>query len=112
MEGLSHDSVNRSLLRENYRSRDLITLYYTDVTGTSHPANLRLYDKREGVKLRTSFREMVSEVQAWGLKLAWVTGDSWYSSLENLKFLKNEKVGSLLGVSDNRQVSMERSIQV
>ena len=44
---------------------------------------------------------MVSEVQAWGLKLAWVTGDSWYSSLENLKFLKNEKVGSLLGVSDN-----------
>ena len=64
------------------------------------------------VKLRTSFREMVSEVQAWGLKLAWVTGDSWYSSLENLKFLKNEKVDYLLGVSDNRQVSMERSIQV
>lgn len=164
MEGLSHDSVNRFLLRENYTPRDLfnevkdhlivgggiasvddsvldkpysdpqktdligyfwsgkhkrtvkginlITLYYTDVTGTSYPVNFRLYDKREGKTKNEYFREMVGEVQAWGLKLAWVTGDSWYSSLENLKFLRNEQVGFLVGVADNRQVSMERGLQV
>ena len=30
---------------------------------------------------------MVQEVQARGDELTWVIGGSWYSSLENLKFL-------------------------
>lgn len=41
-----------------------------------------------------------------------MTGDSWYSGNENLKFLRNEKVGFLFGIADNRQVSLERDIQV
>ena len=162
MKNLSHDSVNRFLLRENYTPQDLfdevkdglvleggivsvddsvldkpysnpdksqlidyfwsgkhkksvkginlITLYYTDVIGVSYPINFRLYDKREGKTKNDYFREMVKEVQAWGIELAWVTGDSWYSSVENLKFLRNEKVGFLFGVANNRQVSMERGI--
>ena len=44
----------------------------------------------------------------WGLRPAYVTGLSWYSSIENLKFLKNEKVGFLFGVADNRKVSIEK----
>jgi hypothetical protein len=164
MEPLSHDSVNRFLLRENYTPRDLfddvkdhlilvggigsgddsvldkpysdpkktelmgyfwsgkhkrtvkginlITLYYTDISGTSYPVNFRIYDKREGKTKNEYFREMVAEVQTWGLKLAWVTGDSWYSGIENLKFLRHEKVGFLFGIADNRQVSLERGIQV
>lgn len=164
MAELSHDSVNRFLLRENYTPRDLfdqvkgnlileggivsgddsvidkpyrnpektdlmdyfwsgkhkrtvkginlITLYYTDVIGTSYPVNFRLYDHREGKTKNEYFREMVREVQAWGLKLAWVTGDSWYSSLENLKFLRNEKVGFLFGIAHNRKVSLERGMTV
>ena len=162
MEGLSHDSVNRFLLRENYTPRDLfeavkahlilvggigsvddsvldkpysdpqktalmgyfwsgkhkrtvkginlITLYYTDVIGTSYPVNFRVYDKREGKTKNEYFREMVSEVQTWGLQLAWVTGDSWYSGVENLKFLRNEKVGFLFGIADNRLVALERGL--
>ena len=55
---------------------------------------------------------MVSEVQAWGLKLAWVTGDSWYSSIENLKFLRDEKVGFLFGIADNRKVSVAQGTEV
>ncbi len=46
--------------------------------------NFRIYDKREEKTKNDYFREMVKEVQAWGIKLAWGTGDSWYSSLENL----------------------------
>lgn len=160
MADLSHDSVNRFLLRENYTPQDLfnevkdhlilvggiasgddsvvdkpysdpkktdlmgyfwsgkhkrsvkginlITLYYTDITGTSYPVNFRLYDKREGKTKNVYFREMVSEVKAWGLEMAWVTGDCWYSSSENLKFLRNEKLGFLFGIADNRLMSVER----
>jgi Transposase DDE domain len=166
MENLSHDSVNRFLLRENYTPRDLfdevkahlkgeggigsvddtvvdkpysemgktdllgyfwsgkhkravkginlITLYYTDITGISYPVTYRIYDKQEGKTKNDYFRDMIREVQAWGLKLAWVTGDSWYSGSENLKFLRNEKIGFLFGVATNRQVSTDRgsSVQV
>jgi hypothetical protein len=48
---------------------------------------------------------MVIEVINWGLKPRLVTGDSWYSGVENLKFLKNQKLGFLFGVEKNRTVS-------
>lgn len=164
MADLSHDSVNRFLLREKYTPKDLfeevkdqlilvggiasvddsvvdkpysdpskaelidyfwsgkhkrtvkginlITLYYTDITGSSYPVSFRIYDKRAGQTKNDYFREMVKEVQAWGLKPDWVTGDSWYSSIENLKFLRNEKVSFLFGIADNRLVSVERGSYV
>jgi len=157
---VSHDSVNRFLLRERYTPKDLfdavkeevtlvggtlsvddsvedkpyrdlnksaligyfwsgkhkrtvkginlIILYYTDLTGHAYSVNFRIYDQREGKTKNDYCREMVLEVRQWGLKPAWVTGDSWYSSLENLKFLRNEKVGFLFGIADNRKVSLER----
>jgi Transposase DDE domain len=160
MKNISHDSVNRFLLRENYTPEDLfdevkselileggiisvddsvldkpysnpqksqlidyfwsgkhkqsvkginlITLYYTDVSGVSYPINFRLYDKRSGKTKNDYFREMVKEVQAWGIELGWGTGDSWYSSVENLKFLRNEKVGFLFAIANNRRVSREK----
>lgn len=91
---------------------NLITLYYTDGSGTSYPVNFRLYDKREGKTKNDYFREMVSEVKVWGLQPAWVTGDCWYAGSENLKFLRNEEVGFLFGIADNRLVSVERGQQV
>jgi hypothetical protein len=50
---------------------------------------------------------MLIEVIDWGLKPRLVTGDSWYSSVENLKFLRNQKLGFLFGVEKNRTVSNE-----
>ncbi len=41
----------------------------------------------------------------WGLKPRRVTGDSWYSSVANLKFLRNQELGFLFGVEKNRIVS-------
>ncbi len=58
-------------------------------------------------KQRTTIEEMLTEVLAWGLKPRLVTGDSWYSGVENLKFLKNEKLGFLFGIEKNRTVSNE-----
>lgn len=91
---------------------NLITLYYTDVAGSSYPVNFRIYDKREGKTKNDYFREMLAEVKGWGLKPTWVTGDSWYASVENLKFLRNEEVGFLFGIAENRKVSLARGSDV
>lgn len=164
LEELSHDSVNRFLLREQYTPKDLfdevkgelilkggtasiddsvvdkpyrdpsktalvgyfwsgkhkrtvkginlITLYYTDIAGNSDPINFRIYDKREDKTKNEYFIEMLQEIKSWGAKPDWVSGDSWYSSLANLKFLRNEEVGFLLGVADNRKVSLEQGKEV
>lgn len=158
LDGLSHDSVNRFLLRERYEPKDLfnelkphidlisgtlsgddtviekpysdpnltevlgyfwsgnqhrpvkginlITLYYTDKDGKSVPVNYRIYNKKEGKTKNDYFREMIIEVLSWGLKPQMVTGDTWYSSRENLKFLKKQKLGLMMGIAKNRQVAI------
>jgi len=68
----------------------LVTLLYTDPKGVCLPVNFRLVDKAEAKTKNELFREMVSEVLAWGLRPAVVSADSWYSGLENLKFLRKE----------------------
>ena len=85
---------------------NLITLYYTDSTGQSVPVNYRLYKKEDGKTKNAYFREMLIEVLSWGLRPSWVTGDCWYSSRENLKLLKHQELGFLMGIAKNRQVSL------
>ena len=51
---------------------------------------------------------MLIEVISWGLFPAWVSGDSWYASLENLKFIRSKKLNFMFGVESNRIISSER----
>lgn len=156
--GISHDSVNRFLLREAYEPRDLfneasrllnlvggtlnvddstldkpysqhmelvghfwsgkhhrvvkglnlITLYYSDPQGRSLPVNYRVYDKAEGKTKNGYFLDMLEEVLAWGLQPAFMTGDSWYSCVGNLKTVRNHRMGFLFAVESNRRVSTEK----
>ena len=156
--GISHDSVNRFLQRENYQPKDmfdeaaqnlclvggtlsvddtvldkpysnsvalvshfwsgkhhrvvkginLVTLYYTDPANRHMPVNFRICDKSEGKTKNDYFLEMLSEVLAWGLKPAFVTGDSWYSCVKNLKTIKNHQTGFMFAVEKNRTVSLEK----
>ena len=155
---ISHDSVNRFLLREDYTPHDLfnevradlnlkggtvsvddsvldkpyshlialvgyfwsgkhhrvvkginlITLYYTDPQGRHQPINYRIYDKTENKTKNDYFQEMLVEVLAWGLEPAFVTGDGWYSSQDNLKMIKNHHQGFLFALESNRLVSIEK----
>jgi hypothetical protein len=41
---------------------------------------------------------MVGKIINWGVKLRMVTADSWYSRVENLKFIKNPKLGFIFGI--------------
>ena len=98
------------LVNTNARSKGSISSRCTIPMSTSiHIPSTFAFTTNGRVKTKNDyFREMVLEVEQWGIKPAWVTGDSWYSSLENLKFLRNEKVGFLFGIGDNRKVSLER----
>ena len=87
---------------------NLITLYYTDVAGNHFPVSYRVYDKEDGKTKNDYFQDMLAEVLAWGLKPAFVTGDSWYSSVENLKIVKNHDLGLLFALESNRLVSIEK----
>jgi len=88
---------------------NLITLNYSEPEDHTVPINFRIYDKREGKTKNDYFRDMVEEVISWGIEPIMVTGDSWYSSVENLKFLKNKELGFLFGIEKNRIVSSQPS---
>ena len=91
---------------------NLITLYYTDPHGHHQPINYRIYDKTEHKTKNDYFQEMLVDVLAWGLKPAFVTGDSWYSSGANLKKIKHHRLGFLFALESNRRVSVEKGFWV
>jgi hypothetical protein len=83
----------------------LVTLLYIDLKGVRAPVNFRVVDKAEGKTKNELFREMVEEVLGWGLRPAVVSADSWYSGVENLKFLRKKELGFLIALEKNRIVS-------
>lgn len=84
---------------------NLVVLIYTDVKGCSLPVNFRLYDPNDKHSKHKLFQAMLMEVLSWGLRPRYFTADSWYSSLENLKFLKHQEIGFQVGLKGNRIVS-------
>lgn len=89
---------------------NLVTLLYTDSGGVSLPVNFRIYDKKDGKTKNQYFRDMVNEVLKWGLQPKVVTGDTWYSSVENFKFLRKHELSFLFGIEVNRIISSEKGI--
>lgn len=89
---------------------NLITLYYVDKNGVNLPINFRIYVKEEGKTKNEYFRDMVSEVLKWGLKPELATGDSWYASIENLKFLRKQELSFLFGIEKDRIISTEKGV--
>jgi hypothetical protein len=78
---------------------NLVTLFYADSQGVRVPVSFRAVDKSEGKTKNDLFREMVEEVLAWGLRPAIVTADSWYSGVENLKFLREKELPFLIALT-------------
>jgi hypothetical protein len=91
---------------------NLVTLYYTDIHGKHQPVNFRVVDKAEGKTKNDYFLDMLTEVLEWGLEPAFVTGDSWYSCVSNLKRIKNHQIGLLFALESNRLVSVEKGTWV
>tara|TARA_A200000113_G_scaffold215215_1_gene219349 strand:+ start:49 stop:1122 length:1074 start_codon:yes stop_codon:yes gene_type:complete len=93
---------------KSVKGLNLITLFYTDAQGRQQPVNYRIYDKKENKSKNDYFLEMLDEVLAWGLRPYYMTGDSWYSCVKNLKQIKNHQLNFLFAIASNRKVSLEK----
>jgi len=98
--------------KKSVKGLNLITLFYTDVNQVCVPVNFRLIDKSIGKTKNKHFREMINEVLIWGLRPAWITGDSWIARLDNLKCVKHHTLSFMFAVERNRLVSVEKGTYV
>lgn len=89
---------------------NLIVLVYTTVSGYSVAVNFSIYRSSEGKTKNDYFQAMLKQVWQWGLRPEWITAHSWYSSLENLKLLRNLEVNFLMDLEKNRIVSTQPSL--
>ena len=87
---------------------NLVTLFYIDTSGKCLPINFRIYDKRQNKTKNDHFKEMLTEFLEWGLQPRIVTGDTWYSSLGNLKHIRKNGLNFMFGIEKDRQISIEK----
>lgn len=87
---------------------NLITLFYTDPNDRGAPINFRVYDKSEGKTKHDYFLEMMKEVIEWGLLPAFVSGDSWYSCVSNLKTVNSQGYAGFFAIEKNRKISVQK----
>ncbi len=84
--------------KKTIKGLNIISLYYTDANKIGIPVNFRMVDKSSGKTKNDYFMEMLDEVLSLGLKPLWITGDSWYSRLDNLKSVKDHRLGFMLAI--------------
>ncbi len=87
---------------------NLITLMWTD--GDSHiPCDYRLYDKQhDNLTKNDHFQSLIAEAHQRGFNPECVVFDSWYSSLKNLKTIRQYQWHWLTQLKSNQQVNLNK----
>lgn len=86
---------------------NLITLLWTD-GDLAIPVDWRVFDKeRDGLTKNDHLRQMLDTARQRGFTPECMLWDSWYSSLENLKLLRDLGWPFFVGLKSNRQLSSE-----
>jgi len=98
--------------KRSVKGINFITLYYTDINQVRVPVNFRAILKSENKTKNEYFREMLNEVLVWGLQPTFVTGDTWYASIDNFKRVRHHTLSCLFAVECNRLVSVEKGTYV
>jgi hypothetical protein len=87
---------------------NLITLVWTDGDRIM-PLDYRIYDKPEdGLTKNDHFRALIDAARQRGFRPRAVLFDSWYSSLENLKLIRDCGWTFLTQLKVNRKVDLDR----
>ncbi len=90
---------------------NLISLVWSD-GDAAFPCDFRLYNKVEnGLSKNDHFRALLETAKARGVAPNLVAFDSWYSSLENLKLVREFAWDWLTRLKSNRQVSVQAGAQ-
>ncbi len=88
---------------------NLISLVWTDTEHCRLPCDFRLYNKsQDGLNKNQHFREMLAVAHQRGFCPKIVAFDGWYSSLKNLKCLRQYEWAWLTRLEKNRQVSLHK----
>ena len=86
---------------------NLLTLLWTDGNALI-PCDFRVYDRPlSGLTKNDHFRRMLEVAEGRGFQPRWVLFDSWYTSLENLKAIRDKGWFWLSQLRSNRQVNPE-----
>jgi hypothetical protein len=87
---------------------NLVSMVWTD--GDIHvPCDYRIYDKEEGLTKNDHFMDMIEVAHKRGFKPQCVGFDSWYSSLDNLKYIRSLEWTWLTRLAPNRQVNPDNT---
>lgn len=90
---------------------NLISLVWSDGDAVL-PCDYRLYHKaQDGLSKNDHFRDMLQQAHSRGFDPTLVAFDSWYSSLENLKLVRDFGWDWLTRLKSNRQVSLRAGEQ-
>jgi putative transposase len=86
---------------------NLLSLVWSDGDACL-PCDYRLYNKaQDGLSKNDHFRALLEQAKARGFQPALVAFDSWYSSLESLKLVRDCGWDGLTRLKSNRQVSLQ-----
>ena len=85
-----------------------MTLFYTSTSGQRYPVNYRVYEQGGAQTKNELFREMLTEVLSWGLCPSVVSGDSWYSSKDNLRWIRRQGLDAFFAVEKDRIISINK----
>ena len=87
---------------------NLVNLLWTDLEKCV-PVDYRLYQKEvDGKTKNTLFIELLKKALKRGFSPLYVLFDSWYSSIENLKFIRSQGLKFICNLKSNRIVSCNR----
>lgn len=92
--------------QEVVRGINLISLVWTD-GDRKIPVDYRLYSKRDGLTKNDHFWEILLMAKARGFSPRYVLFDGWYSSLENLKQIRDFGWLWLTRLKGNRKIHVE-----
>jgi len=101
--GTEHDIV---------RGIGILNMLWVDETNQVCPMDVRIYEPKEDGKTKNDhFRELLTQAKRREVKPEAVIADSWYSSLDNLKFIRDLGWSWVMGLRKNRSVNRKQKLE-
>jgi putative transposase len=94
--------------REVVQGINLVSLVWSDGNARL-PCDFRIYNKADGLTKNDHFQEMIKAAKSRNFEPEIVAFDSWYSSLPNLKLIRDYGWHWFTQLKNNRQVSVDQS---
>jgi len=89
----------------------MLNFLWVDDENQTCPMDVRIYEPKEDGKTKNDhFRDMLKLAKERGVKPEAVIADSWYSSLDNLKCIRDFKWTFVMGLRKNRVVNKNQKL--